>query len=388
MPDGRSSWWYNNDWLIASPYNDAARNLFMKKIYSSVYLLFVALSLVAQTKGVIYPVLAKNQLKPPGHLRLRPMASGCDTLNYPLPASWTITYYVAGTNGSDGFVTGSNAYGDQEKAAYFNASSLPDSYLTKVWIGFAKANSNRSENLTKTVSFNVYDGTFDEPGDLLATTTKTISQIQTDVTGNTYTEIIFSGGVLLPDSKKFFVSVDITNLTWSQADGFDSLAIYSNQQNQTAAGANGFGWEKNDDNWAMLGQSWGADLALVILPFLGTNPNCSIDVEQNSNSTDYFRTVSSGNWNSIATWESSADGFQWHGATLTPDSSAHSIIIQNGHIVTVTANLTVDDIIVNAGGTLQVNSNVMITVIASAGGGLTLNGNLLLQPGGTLIVNK
>jgi predicted extracellular nuclease len=79
--------------------------------------------------------------------------------------------------------------------------------------------------------------------------------------------------------------------------------------------------------------------------------------------TDYFRTRASGNWNSTATWESSADGTNWQAATLTPDFNANTISILTGHAVTVTANVTVDQVIIKPSSSVTVSAGVKFTVL-------------------------
>ncbi|MEO7265902.1 MAG: hypothetical protein ABIW38_13375, partial [Ferruginibacter sp.] len=79
--------------------------------------------------------------------------------------------------------------------------------------------------------------------------------------------------------------------------------------------------------------------------------------------SDYFRTKASGNWNSLATWESSTDNVSWHAATLTPNFNANTINILSGHVVTVTANVTVDQLFVNPGSSVIVNTAVVFTVL-------------------------
>ena len=89
-------------------------------------------------------------------------------------------------------------------------------------------------------------------------------------------------------------------------------------------------------------------------------------------STDYFRSVTSGNWNAPATWESStASDFSTaliSPATLTPNASANTINIRNGHTVTVTANVTTDQTFVNPGATLIVTGSTLTI----SGNGLTI----------------
>lgn len=95
------------------------------------------------------------------------------------------------------------------------------------------------------------------------------------------------------------------------------------------------------------------------VPVVFLDLQCSIP----SAPTDYFRTRASGNWNSIATWESSADGINWHAATLVPDATANTISILSGHTVVVTANVTVDQLIVSTGANVTVNTGVVFTIL-------------------------
>ncbi|MEO6542230.1 MAG: delta-60 repeat domain-containing protein, partial [Ferruginibacter sp.] len=85
-----------------------------------------------------------------------------------------------------------------------------------------------------------------------------------------------------------------------------------------------------------------------------------------SSSSDYFRTITSGNWNAPATWESAKDAAFTTGvvspATLSPDFNAHTITIQNTHTVFITANITIGQTTLNSGGAIVVNPNIVLTV--------------------------
>ena len=59
---------------------------------------------------------------------------------------------------------------------------------------------------------------------------------------------------------------------------------------------------------------------------------------------------------------SSTDSITWHAATLFPDYNAGAITILNGHTVTVTANITIDETTVKKGGLLIINPNVVVTL--------------------------
>ncbi len=98
-----------------------------------------------------------------------------------------------------------------------------------------------------------------------------------------------------------------------------------------------------------------------------------------SAATDYYRSITSGDWNAPATWESSPVANFSSGlvspATLSPDFNANDINIRNGHTVTVTANVTTDQTFVNPGATLVVTASILtvngtsgLTVQSSAAG--------------------
>ncbi len=297
----------------------------MKSVYTFIILLGLSTGLWAQKS--IGPKLSQfltnrssssQVLNHPQQSSSALAEGSCDTLAYPVPDEWNITaYYSQASNGTiNGFITGANAYGDQEKAAFYDASQSADNFITKVWIAFAVANSNRSTNLTKIVPVHIYDGTTGEPGALLATVNKTLSELKADVDAGNYTEVNFPTAVPLPASKKFFVSVDLLNLTWSNSStiGKDSLAIYSSDGDFTPSpDSDGFGWEKYDNSWETFNDGWGADFSLVIHPFVCTDAVLPIHLlsfnasrQGNTNVVNWTTATESGN--AGFTLQRSADG--------------------------------------------------------------------------------
>ena len=89
-------------------------------------------------------------------------------------------------------------------------------------------------------------------------------------------------------------------------------------------------------------------------------------VTAGTSASDHFRSITSGNWNSPGTWESSSVADFTSGvinpATLSPDNTANVISIRNTHTVTVTANVSTDQTFVNPGGTLVVNGSTLTVV--------------------------
>lgn len=109
---------------------------------------------------------------------------------------------------------------------------------------------------------------------------------------------------------------------------------------------------------------------------------------------EYFRSIASGNWNANGTWQMSTDaGFTWTAATKTPTDSSDIITIQNPNTVTVTVSVNADQLFVNSGGTISINTAVNLTIKDGSGDDLTVNsggtisgtGNLQTQGDGVIL---
>ncbi len=91
---------------------------------------------------------------------------------------------------------------------------------------------------------------------------------------------------------------------------------------------------------------------------------------------DCFRTnVASGNWNAPGTWQSShtctfTDAIT---ATAAPTSAAGSIRIIPGSVITVTANVSADQLTIDSSGVLNINSGVTLTLNDGTGTDLTIS---------------
>jgi|GEM_PF-819741 len=107
--------------------------------------------------------------------------------------------------------------------------------------------------------------------------------------------------------------------------------------------------------------------------------------------TNDYRSVATGNWNAIATWQR-YNGTAWVAATATPTSTAGVITIRSGHIVTVSASVSIDQTIVDAGGQVKVNANKTLTIANGTGTDMTVNGTLVnsgtITTTGTLVFNS
>ena len=109
---------------------------------------------------------------------------------------------------------------------------------------------------------------------------------------------------------------------------------------------------------------------------------------------ELFRSIASGNWNLTSSWQMSTNGGGvWFAATSTPHDTSGAITIRVPNNVTVSANVTANQLTVDSGAVLTVNSGVVLTIIAGSGNDLTLlKGSVLNGPGtvrtqGTIEIN-
>jgi hypothetical protein len=79
-----------------------------------------------------------------------------------------------------------------------------------------------------------------------------------------------------------------------------------------------------------------------------------------------FRSVASDLWSKSTTWEQSLNGITWTNASGAPTSANSNITVRAGHTVTVSAPVTVDQLVVQAGGEVDVNGTTF--TINPAGG--------------------
>jgi autotransporter-associated beta strand protein len=100
----------------------------------------------------------------------------------------------------------------------------------------------------------------------------------------------------------------------------------------------------------------------------------------------HFRTKQSGNWNSASTWEMSSDNSTWINASNSPTNIDATITIRNTHSVTVTGSVTIDQTNIETGGTLNLNSAVILTINDGTGNDIDVTGSFI-QSAGTLTNN-
>ena len=97
-----------------------------------------------------------------------------------------------------------------------------------------------------------------------------------------------------------------------------------------------------------------------------------VNVTVNISAGEYFRSIVSGNWNNLSTWQTSTDSLNWIAASVTPTDASKTIVISAGHTVTVTENVSTDQTVIEPGGVLVVNAGKLLTVLND---GLLLKSN-------------
>lgn len=129
----------------------------------------------------------------------------CDTVRFPMQGE--ITYYYIIDENDFGYITGNNSYKDKAKAEYFGTFEGGSS-ITGILAEFAIARSNSHANVT----FGIWDntGVDGKPGTLVASATKSLASIVTDVQNEQITTVTLSEpwavtgpyyvGVVLPTS--------------------------------------------------------------------------------------------------------------------------------------------------------------------------------------------
>lgn len=79
-----------------------------------------------------------------------------------------------------------------------------------------------------------------------------------------------------------------------------------------------------------------------------------------------YRSKVSGNWGSPATWEVFQNG-AWVNATISPSSTDGSITIRQSHLINVAENVTADQLLIEAGGQVSINTGITLTIADNPG---------------------
>ncbi|MEP7171598.1 MAG: hypothetical protein ABI855_19660, partial [Bacteroidota bacterium] len=99
---------------------------------------------------------------------------------------------------------------------------------------------------------------------------------------------------------------------------------------------------------------------------------------------EQFRSIASGNWNANSTWEMSTNGGStWNVATSTPRDTSGAITVRNPNTVTVSANISADQLTINTGGILSISPGITFTLLDGSGTDFTLQTGASVTGNGT-----
>lgn len=102
---------------------------------------------------------------------------------------------------------------------------------------------------------------------------------------------------------------------------------------------------------------------------------------------DNYRSVASGNWNSASIWEKDNNGNGvFTSAATSPTSAVATITVRNGHSITISLPVSIDQTTVEVGATVNISNGSNLTVLNGTGTDLTING--ILNDSGTLTISN
>lgn len=191
-----------------------------------------------------------------GYITVIAPSTNCDTLDvYGLGTATATLYGVSASNGG-GYLSGSNGYGDEKKANFYNHSLSTNNNLEGATFYFGVATSGTNPNIT----FEILDGASGTPGTALATITKPLNEIADAVTNNNGAYYVDFGGVQVTND--FFVSFSC-NLDMSSGD---TIAVITNTDGDVSD-AN-LAWEYYSSAWHTVNSGWSVTLSNAIFPVL------------------------------------------------------------------------------------------------------------------------
>jgi hypothetical protein len=226
-----------------------------------------------QTQKRDYSKLTAIEMK---DLKLVAPDAVCDSIGWPIPPG---TSFFIPLSDNEGFLAGNNVYGDKAKGNFFDMTGSTANYLTRIILGLGPANGANGGNLDKVINIRVLDGTTGNPGDVIGTYASTLGEMF--LRSYNFTFVNFSTPLALPASKKIFLILDFSTLTWTKsADPAvnDSISLLSTGTSAAAQPAINLGWEQWGDNtWHSIPSAWtGLRSVMRIYPLVSeTTDGCN-----------------------------------------------------------------------------------------------------------------
>ncbi|MFN8289717.1 MAG: T9SS type A sorting domain-containing protein [Chitinophagaceae bacterium] len=98
----------------------------------------------------------------------------------------------------------------------------------------------------------------------------------------------------------------------------------------------------------------------------------------------HYRSVNTGDWTSLSSWESSADGINWTAAATIPDAATANIItIRTGHTISLESSTFADELVIEPGAQLTLGNGAAFALEDGPGTDLECQGTLLNAAGFT-----
>src|SRR5688572_17183116 len=124
-------------------------------------------------------------------------------------------------------------------------------------------------------------------------------------------------------------------------------------------------------------RAWITSCMVLIIAGVITVYNVTIKTDSHASVTNDYRSVASGEWNALTTWQV-YNGSAWIAAASAPSSSKNIIQIQSGHTVIITAGVSADQILIDDGGQLTINTGTL-SLANGTGTDLIVNGTLIIN---------
>lgn len=246
----------------------------MRNIYTSLFLvLFLLLHLTdATAQRKLSKKVAFNKTR--SNSSVNNIVSGttadCDTIDFPVNPNWSEGGYYYTQNPSDGYLNGTNVDDDKQKGNFYDLSATTYSYITGMMVDFLSASTTNAANESKIIYFRVYDDDNGFPGNLIGTAEVPFSTIINDVNNVDYTFVSFPAAIALPASKKIYVFVDLTSLSWPTDDLFIASTLVDPETGPEDSP--GKAWEQwSDDTWISYTRDYEFDITYWTFPIVSTS---------------------------------------------------------------------------------------------------------------------
>lgn len=150
---------------------------------------------------------------------------------------------------------------------------------------------------------------------------------------------------------------------------------------ETSLKLNVFNPNPPSSGWTEYASSSAASNVLTVTAGPGTGTLAGTDITGRVDIPLYYRSVSTGTWNNVSSWEASTDPLFLSPPPVTPvappnNANSAGIQIRNTHTITVGTTVWADDLTINNGGTLTVGAGGNFTLAnGTAATDFTVNGN-------------